>query len=118
AYDTYYCGYYGSILNTAPELFGVADFKGNIMKTEVWAMGIILYEIHFGTTPAWTKTIQEVYNTNFACGVHKDPVLLGKAQGYVLDKIERDVLFELSQFKNRESRRPLTKEERFRRLIF
>jgi serine/threonine protein kinase len=118
AYYTYRCGYYGSFLNTAPELFGVSDFKGNVMKTEVWALGIMLHEIHFGTTPTWTKTIHQMHTTNFANGVHKNPGLLKKAQGYVLDQIQREVLFELSQFENLENRRPLTKKERFRRLIF
>ena len=40
-------GYYGTIPYTAPELLGIQNFKGDYYKLDIWALGILLYEMRF-----------------------------------------------------------------------
>jgi serine/threonine protein kinase len=46
-------GYYGSIVYTAPELFGNKKFKGDLFKLEIWALGYLFYEIFLEKVPCW-----------------------------------------------------------------
>lgn len=114
----YQYGYYGSVFNTPPELFGRPNFGGSYFKTDVWALGIMLWEIHFGIVPKWTEVINTVHTTNFVDGAHKDKTLLKKAQSDILELIELEVLPKLSYFEREAALHPLTKKECLHQLIY
>src|SRR5581483_6060926 len=44
-------GNYGSSYCTAPELFMNMDFKGDGEKLDVWALGLVLYQLNKGRDP-------------------------------------------------------------------
>ena len=49
-------GSYGTTFMTAPELIGNKKFKAtydSLEKLDVWAVGILLYELYFGETVSW-----------------------------------------------------------------
>lgn len=48
-------GCYGTRKFTAPELFGVQGFSGDLYKTDIWAFGVTLWRTHFKTDPPWFK---------------------------------------------------------------
>jgi serine/threonine protein kinase len=54
-------GWYGCEKFTAPELFGNQDFKGDLLKAEVWALGCVLYETYIDILP-WPLYIKHVHD--------------------------------------------------------
>ncbi len=55
-------GYYGSIFCTPPEVFGNLKFSGDFFKTDVWALGVMLYELRFGVWPSWANIPMEYFD--------------------------------------------------------
>jgi serine/threonine protein kinase len=46
-------GTYGTVKYTSPELLGAKFFGGDLTKTESWALGCVLYSLHFGRATPW-----------------------------------------------------------------
>ncbi len=57
--NSYSSGSYGTNFATAPELIGKTNFKGDIYKTEVWALGVAFLELHSKTRAPWRKHFPE-----------------------------------------------------------
>lgn len=76
-------GYYGSIVFTAPELFGNKNFTGNFFKVEVYALGFVLYQLFFKQTPVWAS---------FLIQCHKDKVVVTDEQKqYFLAQVKNEI---------------------------
>jgi serine/threonine protein kinase len=54
-------GFYGTIAITAPELFGVENFSGDLYKVEVYALGCMLYMALFIHKFPWHDTLYDYY---------------------------------------------------------
>lgn len=46
-------GFYGSLVSTPPELFGVAQFSGDLKKVEIYAFGYMIYYALHSKYPEW-----------------------------------------------------------------
>lgn len=51
-------GFHQSLRWTAPELYAVKNFTGDYFKAEVFAAGVILYQIYHQKQPPWMKLIK------------------------------------------------------------
>jgi len=54
-------GFYGSIVYTAPELFGNPAFTGDFFKVEIFALGALLYQFFTGNDPNWFTFLHSCY---------------------------------------------------------
>lgn len=54
-------GYYGSILPTAPELWGQGAFSGDPYKVEMWALGYTLFQFVFNQGTSWDQLLHTAY---------------------------------------------------------
>ncbi len=54
---SYGSGQYGTLFASAPELLGKSAFRGSLVETECWALGIAFYEIWSEKQVPWRKTI-------------------------------------------------------------
>ncbi len=59
---SYSSGSYGTNFATAPELINNKDFKGNVYKTEVWALGITFLELTTKKDAPWRELIPKNFN--------------------------------------------------------
>lgn len=50
-------GSYGTMTYTAPELFGCPQFRGDYQKTDVWALGMMLYQLYFKRAAPWESLL-------------------------------------------------------------
>lgn len=95
-------GWYGCEKFTAPELFGTQDFKGDLLKAEIWALGCVLYEIYIDTLP-WPLYIKHMHDEGNSIAVDDS--------AHVKKLIERQIENSaglLSSRKNRSPREDLT----------
>lgn len=87
-------GYYGTPEYTAPELFGVQDFKNDYFKLDVWALGVTLYCIRYTKLPPWSNTLGKSYTTlekNTKAHIPLDLKELKKAQTEVRSSIQSEI---------------------------
>lgn len=104
-------GYYGSIIYTSPELFGVKKFSGDFFKTDVFAFGYMLFRKHV-KVPSWEKLILSYYdNGNYR------PV--GQAaQKKMKNLLANEIEEPLKQLLRIQKIRPLAQDEAFRLVIY
>jgi len=57
-------GFYGSIIPTAPEVFGVHGFSGDIFAVERFAFGYLVYYIMNGEYPPWSSLLTDAFVAN------------------------------------------------------
>jgi hypothetical protein len=57
-------GYYGTVTETAPELFGQGSFTGDCKKVEIWAFGCMIFQLVFGCMPKWDATLEKYYKAS------------------------------------------------------
>lgn len=69
-------GYYGTVEYTAPELFGAEPFQGDHKKTDVFALGMSLYQLYFKQDPPWAHIPKEFYDD----GAYHDVTPKAKAE--------------------------------------
>lgn len=113
-------GYYGSIDATAPELFGDQSFVGNYYKLDVWAMGVMLYELYKGHGTYWTQDIQNSYQNNFnnIKNKHCNGRALQAAQKRVKAQIESDIEVPFAALNRKAMLGLLTQKEEFEKLLY
>ena len=113
-------GYYGSIEPTAPELFGNHNFTGDYRKLDVWALGMMLYQLYTGQHAKWKGILNNHYNTNFekSEGKHNNLHQLKQAQTSLKVKIVKEIERPLAALNQKEKTAPLSLEEEFLRLIY
>jgi hypothetical protein len=101
-------GYYGSIGFTPPEVFGKRPFRGDYKKTDVWALGYMLYQLRFKAHPPWQKLLDRCYES-------KATVTRIETQEMdaLVTKVIEEPLSKLNQEKG-----PLSKDQQFERLIY
>lgn len=59
--DSFGNGTYGTPVASCPELINQAHFKGDLEKTDAWALGIVLYELLFEKPVPWKSEIPDPY---------------------------------------------------------
>jgi serine/threonine protein kinase len=121
----YSFGYYGSVVYTSPELFGVINFAGDHYQNEVFAIGITLHEMLYGCAPKWTTIILEAYQdfdtqTFTYKEKFKDLAALCPVQDKVklLVKQEIDESEEFKELCKKKREKKITQEEDMKLLIY
>lgn len=105
-------GYYGSVYYTPPELFGEKNFTGDPFKLEVWALGYVLYKLHFHRRPQWTSILGEYHDNQ-----NHHPVTL-RAKRRLKFSIDTTIETSLKLLLEEQKNRPLTPDEHYQLLIY
>ena len=122
----YTAGYYGGVIYTSPELFGVRNFAGDHYQTEVFAIGISLHEMLYRHAPKWTTIISDAFKdmdteTGIYKEKYKDPAKLYAAQEQLKTLVKKEI-DESSDFNDlvekRRIKQKLTQEEEMKLLIY
>lgn len=114
-HNVYRLGFYGTLRNSAPELFGNTDFTNqdevDYFKTDIWAFGIMLYQLHFKKSPPWVSVIDS------CC--EKNTNILKEVTDWDRNKIEEMVQKSIERPLARlNSSKELNEKEQFERLIY
>ncbi|MDB6080790.1 MAG: hypothetical protein JWO53_62, partial [Chlamydiia bacterium] len=105
--------FYGSLLCTPPELVQLQKFTGDYFKNDVWALGFMLYQLHFRKNPSWSDMLEELYETNGSEALKDEFVL--RARDEIEDLWENDVAIPYRELCQKNY---LTSQEQFEKLIY
>ena len=78
---TFWDGSYGTAFATPPELIANKNFTGDLKKVDVWATGMLLYELILEKPPSWFDKVN----------LDPDQKLTPKIRQEVVPLIERDI---------------------------
>lgn len=99
-------GYYGSIRFTPPEVFGKLPFRGDYKKTDVWALGYMLYQLKFKKEPPWQPMLDDCYKNHLIVTREKSRTFAEM----IANKIEEPLA--------KLPKKNLTQDQRFEKLIY
>lgn len=105
-------GYYGSIVCTPPEVFGIKPFDGDYFKADIWALGFMLYCHVFNTIPRWHSMLMHYYYKR------SERPVPAYAREVMHALVRSDIEGPLAALRNVAMFRPLTREEKLHTLIF
>lgn len=90
---TMHVGNYGTVLFTAPELYGNSNFAGDFYALDIWALGAVFYELYYRKQLPWSKLIEEHEKNNFdkEAQKYKDVGELQRAQTALKKCIEAEI---------------------------
>jgi serine/threonine protein kinase len=63
--EVYLWGHSGTDKFSPPELYGHNKFKGNYFKVDSWALGCLLYQLHFHTKLPWQEALESTIKKYF-----------------------------------------------------
>jgi len=113
-------GYYGTEKYTAPELFGNLEFSktGDFTKADVWALGCLLYELHFKKPSPGRCLLESHDRENFDNDRlrFKDAAVLEKAQKAFQEEVLAGPEKKLAALAAK--RKALTPKEQYERYIY
>lgn len=112
--EVYLWGHAGTDIYSPPELYGKLKFKGDYFKIDIWALGCLLYQLHFRKKLPWQASLEEAIRKHFddETKAYKNKAELAKAQHAFQDTVCHEIEHELRRMQ------PASQEAMFVQLIF